>query len=353
MKTSMTQLTKQLLLVAIMLFSAQAFAQKVTTKAVDNKGTIVWVIDSTSTFITPADTAGMLANYLENASNGVRKDGDTVKLGGTLTEVTTITTTATEFLQIMGLQGGTTADSLVVIDPATGQLKRMSVQSLLGNITYKNGITRSADSVKLGGALTEPTTITTDGTNTLSIPGLQAGSGTDSIVVTDPATGVLKTVSASTLMNNLDVANGLTKTGDSIKLGGTLNQATTIGTNGHNLTIGVGGAAGDSLNITGLSSGNLATDSIVVVNGATGKVARVSASTLLQSGESVFNAAGGASEMYAVPGLPENVTKVWVFRNGVKLLTTTDYTVTGGNVTVAIPGVSLVAGDVIEVQWVK
>lgn len=84
MKTSLTNLTKQLLLVTIMLFSAQAFAQKNTKKAVDNKGTIVWVVDSSSTFITPQDTAAMLANYLENASNGVRKDGDTIKLGGTL-----------------------------------------------------------------------------------------------------------------------------------------------------------------------------------------------------------------------------------------------------------------------------
>jgi len=89
-----------------------AQAQKVTTRVVDNKGTIKWVIDSTTSVVT-------------RAVNGITKTGDSVKLGGTLIETTTIATSATEFLRITGLQSGSRADSVVMINNATGQLKKI------------------------------------------------------------------------------------------------------------------------------------------------------------------------------------------------------------------------------------
>lgn len=59
-----------------------------------------------------------------------------------------------------------------------------------------NGLTPESASgnMQLGGILLKPTKLTTSGTNTLSIEGLQAGNTRDKLVVAD-ATGVLKAVS--------------------------------------------------------------------------------------------------------------------------------------------------------------
>ncbi|AUC84529.1 hypothetical protein CW731_04090 [Polaribacter sp. ALD11] len=56
-----------------------------------------------------------------------------------------------------------------------------------------NGLYKEGNILKLGGALTEPTTITADITNTLAIKGLQISTNTeDQVVVADKNTGVLK-----------------------------------------------------------------------------------------------------------------------------------------------------------------
>jgi len=271
-----------LLLMALLIFAASAWSQKITTKVVDNKGTIKWVIDSTTAVLTKGDSSILyvspkqlsdsLAPYLNNADNGLTKDGHTVSLGGTLTHTTTIATSAANFLKITGLQSGTaTTDSMVVIDPS-GQLRLISPSHLLTALTAKNGLTKTGDIIELGGALIKPTVITAGSVNTLAIEGLQPGStGADSLVLVNPTTGVLT---------------------------------------------------------------------------------RASAATLLQSGDRNFTATAGTTS-YAVAGLPGDVTRVWVFRNGVKLLATTDYTVSGTNVSFTEAGYTLVTGDVIEVQWVK
>ncbi|MGN6495313.1 MAG: hypothetical protein ACTHLE_25225 [Agriterribacter sp.] len=277
-------------------FVAAANAQKVSTKVIDNKGTIKWVLDSStavitkadstilyvtpkqmkdslSNFVRYADTASMLSHYVNSANNGITKTGQHLKLGGALTEATTITTTAANFLAITGLQSGSnTTDSVMVVNPSTGQVKFISSASLFNALTFSNGLTKTGNSVKLGGALTESTTITTDGTNTLKIAGLQ--------------------------------------------------------------------------------SGNLSTDSLVVA-GSDGTLKRVTAEALLQSGDQNFSATAGQTT-YNVTGMPATVSKVWVFRNGAKLLATTDYTVTPGVLTLTSGMAALVQlGDVIEVQWVK
>jgi hypothetical protein len=330
---------KILLSVAIILGVAGAVsAQKVTTRAVDNKGTIRWVLDSTTSVII-------------NAKNGITKSGDTVKLGGTLTETTTIVTSATEFLRLTGLQSGSRADSVVMINNATGQLKKMSVADLV-SIYANNGLTKTADSVQLGGALTKPTTITASATNTLAVPGLQSGTTNDSAVVVDAATGVLKRID---LKNAVKAANGVTKSGDTVKLGGNLIENTNVTLNGKSLTITT--SASDSMKITNLRSGNLNNDSLVVADGSNGTLRRVSASSLLTSGEQIFTATAGLTS-YTVTNLPTQVSRVWVYRNGVKLISGTDYTVSGTTVTLVPGGVApddwaVLAGDKIEVQWVK
>ncbi|MCD9576978.1 hypothetical protein [Flavobacterium soyae] len=60
-------------------------------------------------------------------------------------------------------------------------------------IAAENGLTAASGKVQLGGALLKPTTLTTTAANTLTIAGLQTGSGTDNVLVAD-ANGVLKWV---------------------------------------------------------------------------------------------------------------------------------------------------------------
>jgi hypothetical protein len=285
-----------LLAVAAITFSITSNAQKVPTKVIDNKGTIKWVLDSStavitkadstilyvtptqmkdslSNFVRYADTTSMLANYINNADNGITKVGQKLQLGGALTQATTIATTATNFLAITGLQpGSNTTDSVMVVDPASGQVKF---------------------------------------------------------------------ISASSLFNALTFGNGLTKTGNTVELGGDLSKSTTIGT-----------TAANTLKITGLQSGNLGTDSLVVVNGD-GTLKKVQAESLLQSGNESYTATAGQAS-FTVTGMPATASKVYVWRNGAKLLATTDYSTVAGSVTLVSSIATLVeAGDLIEVQWVK
>lgn len=273
---------KNLLFLAIAVgISFTASAQKDSTKVIDNKGTIKWVISSTAAVITKSDSTLLYvtpkqlsdSSFAKFANNGLTKNGQTLELGGTLNRVTTIETSASNFLQITGLQSGSnTADSVMVINPSTGQLKF---------------------------------------------------------------------ISASSLFNALSFGNGLTKTGNLVELGGTLTKATTIATDATN-----------NLKITGLQSGSLATDSIVVA-AADGTLKRVAAESVLQSGAQNYTATAGQTT-YTVSDMPVTASKVWVYRNGAKLMATTDYTTSSGQVSLnSAVGSIVAAGDLIEVQWVK
>ena len=258
-------------------------AQKVTTKVIDNKGTIKWVLDSatavitkedsTILYVTPTQLHDNLVPYINSADNGLTKTGQNVQLGGTLIKPTTIATTAANFLAITGLQAGSnTTDSVMVVDPASGQVKFISASSLFNALTFGNGLTKTGNQVELGGNLTKSTTIGTDASNTLKIAGLQVG--------------------------------------------------------------------------------DLATDKLVVA-GADGTLKSVTAESLLQSGDENFTASTGQST-FTVANMPATVSKVWVFRNGAKLVVTTDYTAATGSVTLTSAMAALIAaGDVVEVQWVK
>lgn len=290
-----------LLIGFFLLVGFTANAQLDSTKVVDNKGTIKYVLkaknskiitqqDSTILYVTPkqlsnlqnqgestyvkyADTSAMLAAYLNSAGNGLTKSGKSISLGGTLTTNATIVTSEESLLRIQGLQSGSTVtDSVMVVDGDTGALKWISASKLFNALTFENGLTKSGNTVKLGGALNEATTITTDATNVLKIAGLQGGNlGADSLVVT-AADGTLKKVNRETVVQSGEV-----------NVTATLNQS-----------------------------------SITVAN------------------------------------MPASASKVWVFRNGAKLVAGEDYTTAAGEVTLT-PTVdwSVLAGDIFEVQWVK
>jgi hypothetical protein len=207
----MTMKKTLFLLLSGIALAMSASAQKDTTRVIDNKGTIKWVISSSAAVITKADstllyvTPKQLAdsNFIKLASNGLTKNGQTVELGGALNRVTTIQTTASNFLQITGLQrGSNSADSVMVVDPSTGQLKFISASSLFNALAFENGLTKTGNTVQLGGSLVKPTTLTTDATNTLKIAGLQSGSLSSDSLVVSATDGTLKRVTAEALLQS-------------------------------------------------------------------------------------------------------------------------------------------------------
>ena len=205
-------------------------------------------------------------------TNGLTKNGNIISLGGTLTTPTTLATSSTNVLNITGLQTSATTDSVVTIDAVTGQLRRTTMAIIGANsFTADNGLTKLGSNVKLGGPLTAATSIATTATNTISFTGLQGGAATDS-VMTITAAGVVQRMSMSAIgANSITVSNGLTKTGNNITFGGTLNAATTLATSATN-----------TLSITGLQSG-AATDSILTIDAASGLIRRVSVNALAQA----------------------------------------------------------------------
>lgn len=101
-----------------------------------------------------------------------------------------------------------------------------------------NGLTLSSGTINLGGTLTSPTTLVTSPTNTLSLTGLVTVSSPATFLTIDP-TGII-TMSgysgvATNILTNLTTDNGLTKTGNNIKLGGNLTANTAITLAGNQL----------------------------------------------------------------------------------------------------------------------
>ena len=89
-----------------------------------------------------------------NATNGLYKDGNTIKLGGILTEPTTITANSTNTLAIKGLEESTsTEDEIVVLEKDTGILKKRAISSFAGQqqvvVTAVNGQLRFATPIPI------------------------------------------------------------------------------------------------------------------------------------------------------------------------------------------------------------
>ncbi|WP_289660851.1 hypothetical protein [Flavobacterium panacagri] len=66
-------------------------------------------------------------------------------------------------------------------------------------IAADNGLTAANGKVQLGGSLTQPTTITTDNTNTLALKGLQQGTPSEELLMVEPNTGVIRKISSNEL----------------------------------------------------------------------------------------------------------------------------------------------------------
>ncbi|MBL7813863.1 MAG: hypothetical protein JNL70_02570 [Saprospiraceae bacterium] len=213
------------------------------------------------------------------AENGINKQGNTVRLGGALNRSTTITTDATNTLNVAGLQGATANDSVVMSDATTGALRRMKLSDVGANsVTANNALTKTGNNIQFGGALVQATSVGTSGTNTLAITGLQGGSANDSVIVQNASTGVLnKMTMADVAAAGITANNGITKTANNVALGGSLVSATTITTSGTN-----------TLALAGLQGG-ATTDSIVTADAATGVLKRRDVAAVVAAGIEVEN----------------------------------------------------------------
>ena len=173
----------------------------------------------------------------------------------------------------------------------------------------------------------------------------------------------------------LQVANGLTSltntttdtTVTTWQLGGELTSNTYIDVSGN--VFGLDGIAlvntASSTASTNAASGTTHGTgtgwTILVRDEATGAVQKLKATDLIQSGSNSATASStheaASSIVIGTTGILStlNRSKIWVYRNGAKLIYNTDFTVQDDQVTITDVANSwnLYAGDYFEVQWIK
>ena len=244
--------------------------------------------------------------------------------------------------------------------------------------------------VSIGNAQTTTATI---GKQTEAILG-QVTSGADATAAADvftaPTAGAVTQGGAIRVIDNkgtkkfLQVQNGITQVTDTApdggiittwQLGGDLVTDTEIDFNGSALSFENVVQVDNSDTTNGVPAITTKADSdgtttgwtLLVRDEATGDIKKMLASDLIVSGQTVFTATMGTLTYDVAVGSPALAgaqiplpayQKVWVYRNGAKLLAGLDYTVSGSVVTlVEAPSTgdswTLFTGDIIEVQYVK
>ncbi|MCU0328507.1 MAG: hypothetical protein MUE53_05905, partial [Chitinophagales bacterium] len=231
-------------------------------------------------------------------SNGLTRSGDSILLGGNLIKATTITQTAAKDsltfatnghkLKITGLTTGTTSDSLLTVDPNTGQVKRISLR---GMVVKRVPLSNSTNQIIL-----DPNTPAD------SVPILASYEDTlgkvITVIISDRIPGTSFRISTShgvgsgylsyAYNSNLVVANGpqgppgpqtLAKTNNAISLGGAGNTVVQLGGPLVKPTT-IATTAANTLTITGLQSGSV-NDSFVTVDPTTGQLKRRSVNGII------------------------------------------------------------------------
>ena len=170
----------------------------------------------------------------------------------------------------------------------------------------------------------------------------------------------------------LQVSNGITsltnstnnKTTTTWQLGGSLTSDTYIDVNGQafaldGLELINSATTGASTDTTDQSDHGTGTGwTLLIRDEATGKIQKMKATDIVQSGQAshtatTLNENDGTAVINAV-GIPLNLSKVWVYRNGAKL-SSADFALTTDTVTVnEVPNSwELYENDAFEVQWIK
>jgi hypothetical protein len=131
------------------------------------------------------------------------------------------TTSPTEKLDVIGnikftgaLMPNNTAGTTGQILTSAGAGVAPTWTTLSDKSQANNGLSKSGDTIQLGGALTGATTVTTSATNTLALAGLQSGASTDSMLVVNPTTGVIarKAMPAGMIMKRVKLTTATMQT---------------------------------------------------------------------------------------------------------------------------------------------
>lgn len=173
-----------------------------------------------------------------------------------------------------------------------------------------------------------------------------------------------------TMFTDTNTAGGIVTTW---QLGGTLTANTDIATaSGTALTISGGEfiladtevASGSATTAATTATLDTSGFTVLVRNEETGEIVKMLASSLITAGQQPFIATASQS-VYTLTGAVDlaSFEKVWVYRNGAKLVADVDYSVSGAVVTLDTTGGTtagymdadwaVYAGDIIEVQFVK
>lgn len=142
---------------------------------------------TTHTLSSAANTITSTVNGVTVTAPAVNSISNTSSTNSLSTTVNGIASTAVNIINsnTLGLSSGALTSTVNgVAGPAVNVLA-----------TAGNGLTASAGNVKLGGALTQATTISTSSTNTLSLGGLQTGSSSDNLLVVTND-GIVKMIAA-------------------------------------------------------------------------------------------------------------------------------------------------------------
>ena len=260
-----------------------------------------------------------------------------------------------------------------------------AITTLILALLVSVGIQAQTSSATIG-KQTEATLgqVTTSGTAT---PGGDAFTAPTSATTTQG--GSIRVVDNKGTKKYLQVQNGITQVTDTApdggiittwQLGGQLASDTDIDLNGYQFSLdnvvqvdtsdGINGVAATAFT-TAKGEGNTGW-ALLVRDEGTGEIKKLAATDLIVSGHTLFQATAGtltfdvtgAGAGTANTGLSgakiqlPTFDKIWVFRNGAKLIAGMDYTVSGNDITLnETPEIgdpwTLFTGDVIEIQYVK
>jgi len=214
-----------------------------------------------------------------------------------------------------------------------------------------------------GIAMQAQTTATTDA-------GLSNGAGDGVSVKLIDNKGTIKYLQTNNGITSITSTNSGSATTTTWQLGGTLNSDTNITTGDNEFKITLD--SGDEFVLDGVvqETGSASTATTIATSGwtilvrdeTTGEVRKLLASDLV-SGirmEHVQELDASANVAITVLGLPvltagTTLAKLYVYRNGAKLRSGTDFTATADTVTITYSATDLpmYAGDVIEIQYIK
>lgn len=212
-----------------------------------------------------------------------------------------------------------------------------------------------------GTAIQAQTTLTTDA-------GLIQGSGDGVSVKLIDNKGTIKYLQTNNGLTSITSTTAGSATTTTWQLGGTLTDDTYIDVNGSVFGL-------DKIDLVDVSTLAASTDAttnsvhgtgtgwtLLVRDEATGAIKKLKATDMLVSGSADYTAVAAdetaGSNAITATGIPTTAAdraKIWVFRNGAKLIYGVDFTVSANTVTVSEVPTSwdLYTGDVFEVQWIN